>query len=291
VQKDDPNPVESRWIDIGANLTNRAFKADLESVLEQASAVGVQQIVVTGTSVDESRAALALAHAFPNRLFATAGVHPHDARHWGDQCERELRTLMTDSKVRAAGETGLDFNRDFSPRPAQERVFEAQLELAVESGLPVFVHERDASARVAAMLKSQRHRLADAVVHCFTGDRSALRAYLDLDLYIGITGWVCDERRSQSLQRCIADIPDDRLMLETDAPYLLPRTLRPKPKRNRNMPAYLPHVGRQVAHLRQQSVEHIARVTRHNAQRFFRLPSDRVDNDPAISDQDRPGCC
>lgn len=291
MQEDDPKPVESRWIDIGANLTNAAFETDLESVLEQASAVGVQQIVITGTSVDESRAALALAHAFPNRLFATAGVHPHDARHWDAQCERELRKLMTDSKVRAAGETGLDFNRDFSPRPAQERVFEAQLELAVESGLPVFVHERDASARVATILKSQRHRLADAVVHCFTGDHDALRAYLDLDLYIGITGWVCDERRGQSLQQCIADIPDDRLMLETDAPYLLPRTLRPKPKRRRNMPAYLPHVGRQVAHLRQQSVEHIARVTRHNAQRFFRLPSDRVDNDPAASDQDRPGCC
>ena len=287
----DPNPVEGRWIDIGANLTNRAVEADLESVLEQANAAGVQPIVVTGTSVDGSRAALALAHAFPGRLFATAGVHPHDARHWDAQCEFVLRTLMTDSKVRAAGETGLDFNRDFSPRPLQERVFEAQLELAAESGLPVFVHERDASARVTSILRSQRQRLADAVIHCFSGDRNALRAYLDLDLYIGITGWVCDERRSQSLQQCIADIPDDRLMLESDAPYLLPRTLRPKPKRSRNVPANLPHVGQRVANLRQQSLRHIARITRLNAQRFFRLSSDRAENDPAVSNQDNPGCC
>jgi len=291
LQQHDPNPVESRWIDIGANLTNTAFAEDLESVLKQASAVGVQQIVVTGTSVEESRAALALAHAYPHQLIATAGVHPHDARHWDAQCAAMLKTLMTDSKVRAAGETGLDFNRDFSPRPVQERVFEAQLELAGESGLPVFVHEREASTRVASILRSHRDSLADAVVHCFTGDRDALRAYLDLDLYIGITGWVCDERRGLSLQQCIGDIPDNRLMLETDAPYLLPRTLRPRPKRSRNVPANLPHLGQRVADLRQQSLQHVARITRHNAQRFFRLPSDQAENDPVASDQDRPGCC
>lgn len=265
-------PTLPSWIDVGANLTNPAFADDLEEVLREAQSVGVDRIVVTGTSLAESRAALALARRFPGRLYSTAGVHPHDARHWDSRSERGLRALIPDPAVRAIGETGLDFNRDFSPRPDQERAFEAQLALATETGLPVFVHERDASERVTTILRAFRDNLVDAVVHCFTGNRTALHGYLDLDLHIGITGWICDERRGSSLQDCVGDIPDNRLLLETDAPYLLPRTLRPRPKRNRNVPAHLIQVAEAVAQHRGQPVSKLAEYTRRNAVRFFRLP-------------------
>ncbi len=151
---------------------------------------------------------------------------------------------------------GLDFNRDFSPRPDQERAFEAQLALAVEYQLPVFLHERDAHERFAPILKAYRDHLVGAVVHCFTGSRQALFDYLDLDCHIGITGWVCDERRGKPLAELVHNIPDNRLLLETDAPYLLPRDLpEAPPKKRRNEPSLLPWIGKRVASLRGQDVK------------------------------------
>jgi TatD DNase family protein len=167
----------------------------------------------------------------------------------------------------------LDFNRDFSPRPQQEKVLEAHLALAVELKLPVFLHERDANQRLLEILKDYRDHLTAAVVHCFTGERQALFSYLDLDLHIGITGWICDERRGTHLHPLVREIPRGRLMLESDAPYLLPRTLRPKPKNGRNEPAYLGEVLREVALHRQESVEDLAQHSTASARRFFGLPT------------------
>jgi TatD DNase family protein len=170
------------------------------------------------------------------------------------------------------GETGLDFNRDFSPRPTQVTVFETQLQLAAKTGKPLFLHERDAFDTQYDILKNQRNTISNAVVHCFTGKESELRAYLDLGLYIGITGWICDERRGQELQRIVRYIPDDRLLIETDGPYLLPRDLRPRPKSRRNEPRYLPHIASRIAELRQQSPEFIEEQTRKNTITCFDLP-------------------
>ncbi|WP_411384154.1 TatD family hydrolase [Pseudomonas sp. L7] len=262
-------------IDIGVNLTNSSFHDQQAAIVERALAAGVAQMVVTGTSLAVSEEALALCQRLDEagkHLFSTAGVHPHDASHWESASECTLRDLLAQPRVLAVGECGLDFNRDFSPRPQQEQALEAQLALAVELQLPVFLHERDASERLLAILKHYRDQLPAAVVHCFTGERQALFAYLDLDLHIGITGWICDERRGTHLHPLVGNIPEGRLMLESDAPYLLPRSLRPKPKSGRNEPAFLPEVLREVALHRGESLEHCARHTTATAKDFFKLP-------------------
>ena len=217
-------------IDIGANLTHASFGEDLPQVLARARHACVAAIDVTGTSIEGSRAAQALARehagsASHPRLYATAGVHPHDAARFDGGTLEALRVLLAQPEVMAVGECGLDFNRNYSPHPDQEKCFLAQLELASETGKPLFLHSRDAHPRFADILRAHRDRLPAAVAHCFTGVAEELRAYLDLDLYVGITGWICDERRGRHLHALVREIPADRLMLETDAPYLTPRTL------------------------------------------------------------------
>ena len=256
-------------VDIGANLTHASFRDDLPAVLDRAREAGVEQIVVTGASEDESRAARALAALHPQRLHSTTGVHPHLAREWSDATAETFRGLASSAEVVAIGETGLDFNRDFSPRPEQERAFEAQLELASALGMPVFMHERDAAERFIAILEGHRHHLGAAVIHCFTGDASALDAYLGLDLHVGITGWICDERRGLHLRELVARIPADRLMIETDSPYLLPRDLTPKPKSRRNEPMHLRHIVEVVAACRDEPVAALAASTSRTARAFF----------------------
>ena len=233
---------------------------------------GVGRIVVTGSSRPDSEAAAALARRHPDRLRATAGVHPHEAATFDGAVAAAIEALARREEVVAVGETGLDFFRDFSPRPDQERAFEAQLEIAARLGRPVFMHERDAHRRFVEILKPLRDRLGPAVLHCFTGDRDALHGYLDLDLHVGITGWICDERRGLHLRELVGRIPADRLMLETDSPYLLPRDLRPRPRSRRNEPAHLAHVARAVADATGETVEALAARTTATACAFFGLP-------------------
>jgi len=258
-------------IDIGANLTNKAFTADLERVIERARSAGVATIVVTGTSLIASRAAVSLASGRAPTLYATAGVHPHDASSFSEGTLEELRALAADPAVRALGECGLDYNRNFSPRAAQLHAFEAQLELATQLKLPVFVHDREAHEDMLALLRRYRDRVSGAVVHCFTGERHELHAYLDLDLHIGITGWICDERRGLHLRELVRNIPADRLMLETDAPYLLPRTLKPAPAHRRNEPAFLPLVLQAVAQATGRPADQVAGETSRTARAFFAI--------------------
>lgn len=258
-------------IDIGANLSHDSFRDDLPQVLERAREAGVAQMIVTGASESESRAAHDIACAYPGVLFATAGVHPHLAREWTDDTASVIRELARSPIVVAVGETGLDFNRDFSPRPVQERIFAAQLEIAADLAMPVFMHERDAHDRFAAILGNYRSRLGPAVIHCFTGDGAALDHYLDLDLHVGITGWICDERRGTHLRELVSRIPLDRLMLETDSPYLLPRDLEPRPKSRRNEPMHLRHILETVAACRGMDVAELGDATTRTARSFFDL--------------------
>ncbi|MEE4298979.1 MAG: TatD family hydrolase [Pseudomonadales bacterium] len=257
-------------VDIGVNLTDRAFAADRREVLARAHASGVVHQLVTGTDVAHSRLAAELAGAHPRRLAATAGVHPHHAKDVRGDWLAELRELLARPEVRAVGETGLDFNRDFSPRPVQERVFEAQLELAVDTGQPLFLHERDSAGRFFELLAPFVGRIG-GVLHCFTGSEQDLERALDAGLHIGITGWICDERRGGELQRLAPRIPDERLLIETDAPYLLPRTIRPRRRSRRNEPALLPWVVATLASCRGQSPAHLARITTANARALFAL--------------------
>ncbi len=260
-------------IDIGANLTHDSFDDDREAVLAAARAAGVRQMVVTGASFDGSRQALDLARAHPGVLFGTAGVHPHRAADWNDAGEALLRELLEAPEMVAVGEAGLDYFRDFSPRPDQHRAFAAQLQIGADSGLPLFLHLREAHQDFHAMLREWRDRLSQVVVHCFTGSREELHAYLDLDCHIGITGWICDERRGTHMKDYLGEIPAGRLMIETDAPYLKPRNLRPRVKSHRNEPRFLPWILGTLAAVRGEHPAELARVTTENARRFFRLPA------------------
>ncbi|HEX6317276.1 MAG TPA: TatD family hydrolase, partial [Burkholderiales bacterium] len=177
-------------------------------------------------------------------------------------------------RVVAIGECGLDFNRNYSPHPDQEKWFVAQLELGIELGKPLFLHSRDAHPRFSDILK--QHRTERAVAHCFTGERDELHAYLDLGLYIGITGWICDERRGRHLVKLVRDIPRDRLLLETDSPYLTPRDLRPQPRARRNEPALLPHILAAVARALGRPAEEVAAETTRNAVALFGLDESRA---------------
>jgi TatD DNase family protein len=261
-----------QWIDVGANLTHDSFDRDRDAVIARARGQCVLQMIVTGASVASSAAAIELARAYPGTLFATAGVHPHHAAEFTAADLPALRALLAQPQVVAAGECGLDYHRDLSPRDAQLRAFEWQLQLAAESGKPVFLHQRDAHQDFIAVLRQQRHRLAGAVAHCFTAQARELEDYLGLELSIGITGWLCDERRGTHLRALLPGIPADRLLLETDAPYLLPRDLACKPKSRRNEPMYLPHVGAAVAAARGESLEQCAAYSSANARAFFALP-------------------
>ena len=263
-----PHPL----IDIGANLTHDSFAEDLNDVLGRADAAGVDRMVVTGSDDQGNIDAAELAEAHPGRLFATAGVHPHHAADYTDASDELIRSLLLRKEVVAVGECGLDYFRDFSPRDAQKEAFRSQLDIAADTGKPVFLHQRDAHDDFVNILEPALPKISRAVAHCFTGEGESMREYLAMGLWIGITGWICDERRGGHLREIVAEIPDNRLLIETDAPYLLPRTLKPKPKSRRCEPAHLTEVLKVVAKARGQSEEHVADITTANAIEFFALP-------------------
>lgn len=258
-------------IDIGVNLTNSRFTPDIDAVLERAADAGLSQILVTGTSIKESEAAITLCHQYPEMLSCTAGVHPHDAANVDSDFIAQLSMLADLHVVKAIGECGLDFNRNFSPQAVQIDVFDKQIHLAVEKNMPLFLHQRDAFDPWEALLLPAIDKVPAMVSHCFTGDKAQLKRCLDLGMYIGITGWVCDERRGAELQEAVKYIPLDRLLVETDAPYLTPRTIRPKPKSSRNEPSYLPFVTQKIAELMGCTHEEIIACSIENAKRVFKL--------------------
>lgn len=262
-------PVE--LVDIGVNLDHRSFDKDRATVIRRAREAGVKTLVLTGTNLRSSQSALEIARSETGQLFSTAGVHPHDASRCDARTLDQLRALTASDRVVAIGECGLDFNRDFSPRPVQEKWFEAQLELACDLNLPVFLHERDAHSRFVEIISRYRVRLVGGVVHCFTGTLEEAKVYLDLDLHIGITGWICDERRGLPLRDVVKHVPVDRLMLETDAPFLTPHNIQPRPKDSRNEPAYLPYVLRAVAASQGRPPTEVAEATTRTAYQFFNL--------------------
>lgn len=263
------------FIDIGVNLTNNRFNDDYDEVIQRARKHQVQAQIITGTSPIESQQAYELASQYPD-LFSTAGCHPHDAKDFKDKDLENLKSLLKNDKVVAVGECGLDFNRNFSPQDVQLEVFDKQLELACDIQKPLFLHERDAGEAMIERLNQYSSNLPKTVIHCFTGSQKSLEQYIDMGLYIGITGWICDERRGQDLAQMVHLIPDDKLMLETDAPFLTPRDLskeqKAQLKSNRNEPFLLSHVANKVAECRQQSLEQLAKNCFNNTVSFFNLP-------------------
>lgn len=264
-------------IDIGANLTAPAFDADRTEVIARARNAGVHGIVVTGTDLASAAAAADLA-AGQDGLWSTAGVHPHDAKSAAGGWLKAIEALTARDAVVAVGETGLDFHRNYSPPDAQREVFAAQIRLAVRLDMPLFVHDRDSEGETARLLAAHDAVPERVVIHCFTGSRADLDIWLEAGYYIGVTGWICDERRGGELRELVPSIPDERLLIETDAPYLLPRTM---PRRGpgapadgrRNEPGFLPWVAREVARCRNATPEEVAALTARNARRLFRLPA------------------
>lgn len=263
--------VPASLIDIGVNLTHDSYDDDRDAVIARAEAAGVGHMIITGTDVEASHRAHALVQERPARFSSTAGVHPHHAADWNPDTPAALRELAAHTGVVAIGECGLDFFRNFSPPEAQEAAFIAQLGLAAELGLPVFLHQRDAFGRFTAILREHLPGLRGAVAHCFTGNRAQAETLVDMGLSLGITGWLCDERRGSELRAAVPHIPADRLLIETDAPYLLPRDLRPRPKSRRNEPMHLPHVLAVLAECRNENPVELGPVTTANACRLFGL--------------------
>ena len=261
-----------RYIDIGVNLTGSSFRDDLDQVIGRAFKAGVEQMIVTGTDIGHSRKAVDLCAQYSGALFSTAGVHPHHADEFDAQSIEKLRELASESCVVAVGECGLDFNRNFSTKENQRNAFENQLKLAAELNKPVFLHQRDAHDDFVAMVSNARPQLSNAVAHCFTGTAAEVSDYLELGLYIGVTGWICDERRGRDLQQAVKEIPLDRILLETDAPYLLPRDLDVSPiKSRRNEPCYLPHIAKAVARYMGIEREELEQAALANSKRFFNI--------------------
>lgn len=257
--------------DICFNFTHTSFRKDEKEVLQRARDADVEYFLVTGSDLEDSSKALQLASLYQNGMYATTGVHPHLANSWQDYTYSALYELASNPRVLAIGEAGLDYHRNFSTQAQQINAFKQQIELAIELQKPLFLHEREAHDDFYAIITDYHKQLHNTVVHCFTGDQRALDNYLDLGFYIGITGWICDERRGAHLHELVQRIPEDRLLIETDAPYLFPRTVRPRPKKQRNEPYYLSHIAEQIALHRGDSTEKLSQYTMENSLRFLNL--------------------
>ena len=258
-------------IDIGINLMHRSFNEDREQVVESAIEAGVTPLIITGTSERSSIEAAKYVSRYAGKLYSTAGVHPHDVKSCTPDTIKNLEKWAEKDCIVAIGECGLDYNRDFSPRDVQRTYFELQIELACKTGLPLFLHERDAFEDFYKLLEKYKNDISNMVVHCFTGTKEELQAYLELGCHIGITGWICDERRGKHLIDLVKLIPQDRLMIETDAPFLTPRNLDEKPKNGRNEPKYLVHILDELAYHLNEDIEDLADNTYRNTKRFFNI--------------------
>jgi len=262
-------------IDVGVNLTNKRFDKDRLDVLFRAKECGVKNILITGTNIEESEKAVLLCREyqtkFPDYLHSTAGVHPHDADKVSNDYLEQLLHLAKQAEVKAIGECGLDFNRNFSSPNQQIKVFQQQVALAAKLSMPLFLHQRDAFKPWFDILSPYFDQVPVMVSHCFTGNRKELEQCLSANMYIGITGWLCDERRGQELRDILSIIPLNRLLIETDAPYLTPRTIKPRPKSSRNEPSYLSYIINEISIITGINKDEIANQTSNNARSVFNL--------------------
>ncbi|KZX13517.1 TatD family hydrolase [Methanobrevibacter filiformis] len=258
-------------IDIGVNLMHKSFNKDREELVKIAEDNGVSSLILTGTTEKSSSEAMKYALKHDSKLYSTAGVHPHNARDCNENTIDNLRKIAKNKSVVAIGECGLDYNRDFSPRNKQKKWFERQVILSSELEMPLFLHERDAFDDFSSIIEKHENNIVNMVVHCFTGSKKALNKYLDLGAYIGITGWVCDERRGKDLAKIVNIIPEDKLMVETDAPFLIPRNMLKKPKNGRNEPKFLPHIMEVTAENMGKDPKELSAIVYKNTKSFFNI--------------------
>jgi TatD DNase family protein len=254
-------------IDSHAHIQGKEYTGEVDAVIGRAREAGVEQIIVVGGAGDMSSntAAVALAESWPN-LYATVGMHPHDAKDVGEEELQQLKELAAHPKVIAVGETGLDYYYNHSPWEVQRRVFAQFIRLASETDLPLVVHERDAAREVAELLRGEGEGKIRGVIHCFTGDYASACAYLDLGFYLSLTG-IITFKNAEPLREVVRKMPLDRIFVETDSPYLTPVPHRGR----RNEPAYVRFVAATIANVKGLNIEEVARVTTNNVRALFRI--------------------
>ena len=253
------------FVDTHAHLNDPKFASDIDEVVARANAQDVDRMIVCGYDLESSQAAVDLARRF-DCIYATVGVHPHDAKNYNSTTEAAIAELSNSEKVLAIGEIGLDFHYDFSPRDQQAAAFEAQIELAWKLQLPIVVHSRESNDQALEVLSSQADKIIACVFHCFSGEEEFARKVLNLGFYIGVDGPIT-YKASDKLRRIISQCPLDRLLIETDCPYLTPVPFRGK----RNEPAYVKYVAEEIARVKGLTSGEVAEATSRNAADFFRF--------------------
>ena len=259
---------EISYFDIGANLTHESFKKDLDMVIKEAKLNKVKKICITSTTVEDTKISLKISEKEQDFFITTCGIHPHYADTFKESNIKEIKQLSEHTSVKAIGETGLDFNRNFSKKENQILCFKSQIEIAQELNLNLFLHQRDAHKDFMNCFNNVDLKV-NAVVHCFTEDKEKFYEYLDRGFWIGFTGWICDPVRGKHMIDLISNMPLDRIMIETDSPYLMPKNLKIKGRRNE--PKFIVEVAKRIAILQNKSLEDISQIFFENSLKFFDL--------------------
>ena len=255
--------------DIACNFTSNRFDNDLDEVINQAIVNNITKFGLICSRLSDIDKLLEIYNRYSKDMFFTIGVHPHHANEINEEYLKKLKEVINNNNPHAIGETGLDFFRNLSTYEEQIFAFEEQIKIAIDTNKPLFLHQRDSHDDFIKILRKYSSDINKSVVHCFTGTKKQLNDYLELDCYIGVTGWICDAKRNVELRKTIKNIPLERLMIETDCPYLIPKNLEEKPKNNRNEPTYLNHIADEVAALMKKDINDIREKTYKTSLSFF----------------------
>jgi len=256
--------------DIACNFTSERFDNDLDEVINQAIVNNITKFGLVCSRLSDIDKLLEIYNRYSKDMFFTIGVHPHHANEINEEYLKKLKEVINNNNPHAIGETGLDFFRNLSTYEEQIYAFEEQIKIAIDTNKPLFLHQRDSHDDFIKILRKYSSDINKSVVHCFTGTKKQLNDYLELDCYIGVTGWICDAKRNVELRKTIKNIPLERLMIETDCPYLIPKNLEEKPKNNRNEPTYLNHIADEVATLMKKDINDIREKTYKTSLSFFK---------------------
>ena len=261
-------------IDIGANLTHPELYNQLDRIVNNLRAENIEKVIITSSNVSDTHTALKIIDLYPNLFYTTVGFHPHNAKDFSSVALEEINDLLSKDngidRIDAIGECGLDFYREYSTKEQQKYCFIEQLKLASTLSKPIFLHERLAHKDFVDILKSYIDSIQNSVVHCFTGTKEELKVYLDMGCYIGITGWISDLNRGKHLHNLIKYIPEDRLMIETDSPYLIPQNI-PFEHNGINEPSFLKFVAQSISECLNKDINVIKELTNKNTKRFFSI--------------------
>ena len=255
--------------DIACNFTSDRFDNDLDEVINQAIVNNITKFGLICSRLSDIEKLLEIYNRYSKDMFFTIGVHPHHANEINEEYLKKLKEVINNNNPHAIGETGLDFFRNLSTYEEQIFAFEEQIKIAIDTNKPLFLHQRDSHDDFIKILRKYSSDINKSVVHCFTGTKEQLDDYLELDCYIGVTGWICDAKRNVELRKTIKNIPLERLMIETDCPYLIPKNLEEKPKNNRNEPTYLNHIANEIAALMKKDINDIREKTYKTSLSFF----------------------